>query len=859
MAVIISKQDTDIKTANNFYQVEAHNLSPYSSSVLTLNATKTINVTFANAGNCQGVALTLYQPYSSGVTTGITVKLKESGTERASVTLTADDITNNSGSYFGYWVTPFEFATPYAVDTTAGKWTFEVSQTAMLSPWWYLQTSNGSSAMFATWCDNLTSFSANDTVICKDIVTISDDTQVRGTLGTGDSANAIALLVCKSKGTPPTKTNNQVNLQIQPSSAPTTLTIDGLICWGSHGGWQVGTSTTPVPASKQATIDITYRTVGTNWGFRGVGPYNSPRGTILMYGEYPATYKYEMTADVPIGQTYFDTTDTTGINVGDEVYLSWVDNYGDQKIEKHTVTSTTATRVNFTPGTTSYKRKAGGYAYKLNELGAKFKVSGSTSGSGIVTGVGTPSNFYLQGVDYFGDTSSNPWSLYTSGGSLTIANEPNAYQSKFEITHCVRYPHYSGSAQNSGFFGGYRPELGVKISHCVAIGSACMISVQQYDTWTDNPVEEDNNYSGMAWSAGRSYLPNGVPTFKVTNCTFENMALGYLYGKNGVFKDNYIKGGSGGGWQMYLYNYVNCEDWSNNTWNSCPTGIQLLQTISNTTIRNDKGLSTWGAIGSTSFFVPKSACNLINFVVDNPDFNITLNTTEQPYMIEGSYIAITNEGGTTNKDRSIFRNGTIYRTGTGLADTTVRTAGGYALKFDSRNGSDLMTWKQTIPTGNIQNKTMTVSLWVKLNNSAYWAGTHTKPTLTIDYDNGTTITSVATASTNWQQLACTFTPTTTYGQIEMKVTGATDATGTNRYFYVDDVNVAYPAGVAIDLGNLDLWAEGLPVAPAIATVPSLAGVWDEPLSAHNISGSFGEKVNETGNNAEITMSKVDTL
>ena len=858
MAVIISKQDTDIKTANNFYRVEAHNLSPYSSSVLTLNTAKTINVTFANAGNCQGVVLTLLQPYSSGVTTGITVKLKESGTERASVTLTADDITNNSGSYFGYWVTPFEFPTPYAIDTTPGKWTFEVSQTAMLSPWWYLQTSNGSSAMFATWCDNLTSFSANDTVICKDIVTISDDTQVRGTLSTGDSSNAIALLVCKSKGTPPTKTNNQVNLQIQPSSAPTTLTIDGLICWGAHGGWQVGTSTTPVPANKQATIDITYRTVGTNWGFRSAGPYNSPRGTILMYGEYPATYKYEMTADVPIGQTYFDTTDTTGINIGDEFYLSWVDSYSNQKIEKHTVTSTTATRVNFTPGTTSLKRIAGGYAYKLNELGAKFKISGSASAGGFQYSVGTPSNFYMQGVDYFGDCSANTVSLYSSGGALGIASEPNAYQSKFEVTHCVRYP-YNNAAQNGTFFNGYRPELGVKISYCVAIGSACMVSAQQFDTWTDNPVEEDNNYSGMAWSAARVYPQNGVLTLKITNCTFENMALGYLYGKNGVFKNNYIKGGSSGGWQLYLANYVNCEDWSNNTWNSCPTGIQLLQTISNTTIRNDKGLSDYGAIGSTSFFVPKSACNLINFVVDNPDFNITLNTTEQPYMIEGSQLAITNEGGTTNKDRSIFRNGTIYRTGTGLSDTTVRTAGGYALKFDSRNGSDLMTWKQTIPTGDIQNKTMFVSVWVKISNSAYWAGTHTNPTLTINYDNGTTTSTVATNTTDWQLLSCVFTPATNYGQIEMKLTGASDATSPNNVFYVDDVNVSYPAGVAVDLGGLDLWANGLPVAPAIATVPSLAGVWDEPLSAHTIAGSAGVVVGEILSNTDATQAKVDTL
>ena len=139
----------------------------------------------------------------------------------------------------------------------------------------------------------------------------------------------------------------------------------------------------------------------------------------------------------------------------------------------------------------------------------------------------------------------------------------------------------------------------------------------------------------------------------------------------------------------------------------------------------------------------------------------------------------------------------------------------------------------------------------KDKNSAYWAGTHTKPTLTIDYDNGTTITSVATASASWQLLACTFTPTTTYGQIEMKVTGATDATGTNRYFYVDDVNVAYPAGVAIDLGNLDLWAEGLPVSPAIATMPSIVGVWDSPLAEHTITGSAGKILLDAANDQKL--------
>jgi hypothetical protein len=154
--------------------------------------------------------------------------------------------------------------------------------------------------------------------------------------------------------------------------------------------------------------------------------------------------------------------------------------------------------------------------------------------------------------------------------------------------------------------------------------------------------------------------------------------------------------------------------------------------------------------------------------------------------------------------------GEIQRTHSTLPDTTVRTAGGSAMRFTPTSSTDSMYWEQIIPTGNIQTKTMTITCWVYINNAAYYAGTHTKPTLTVTYDQTSTVTAVATGTAgSWQQLACTFTPTTGYGQIEMKVTGATDATGTDRYFYVDDVNVAYPAGVAIDLGNLDLWADGI--------------------------------------------------
>lgn len=162
------------------------------------------------------------------------------------------------------------------------------------------------------------------------------------------------------------------------------------------------------------------------------------------------------------------------------------------------------------------------------------------------------------------------------------------------------------------------------------------------------------------------------------------------------------------------------------------------------------------------------------------------------------------------------------------------------------SSTDNLEWEFTVPTGNIQNKTMTVAVWVKMNNAAYYAGTHQNPRLTINYDNGTEATATATDSTSWQQLIVNFVPTTTYGQITVTVSGMTDATTTNAYFYVDDFTVMYPANSALDLGGLDNWANALPVTPPIAIPISAytvsAAVWEELLASHTTAGSFGKQV-----------------
>ena len=59
MAVIVSNGATNLSTASGFYRAESYNLSSYSTTYLVLSSTRTINVTFANAGNCKGLILHL--------------------------------------------------------------------------------------------------------------------------------------------------------------------------------------------------------------------------------------------------------------------------------------------------------------------------------------------------------------------------------------------------------------------------------------------------------------------------------------------------------------------------------------------------------------------------------------------------------------------------------------------------------------------------------------------------------------------------------------------------------------------------------------------------------------------------------
>ena len=175
MAVVISNGATSLATASGFYRVEAHNLGMMSATQLALTSTRTIPVTFANAGNCQGVVLALTSP-SSTISKPVTVVLQENvasvWTDRTSVTVTAATITNSAAlTNNATWITAFTFGTPYAVTTAASTWRFSITQGAGTNNW-QLKTSDATNPSYATWCDNAVSYASGDVPIAKDKITI---------------------------------------------------------------------------------------------------------------------------------------------------------------------------------------------------------------------------------------------------------------------------------------------------------------------------------------------------------------------------------------------------------------------------------------------------------------------------------------------------------------------------------------------------------------------------------------------------------------------------------------------------------------------------------------------------------------
>ena len=864
MAILISKQDTDI-TTNQFYRVEASQLGTRANTVEALSTARQIPVTFANAGNCMGIVIPLQTNANQIVTQdfrSVTVDLQELvaavWTTRTSVTLTRAQIftgPNPTGSY----LVPFEFGTPYAVNTTAGIWRFNIASAAGAQTVHFSILKSTTFYSYAAWCDTqLTPVSGTDFIIFKNYVDITTSYTFKAQLGSSDIIYGYCAWVCRNLDPTP---DNVAYFRIPNTIAsPVTITIDGFVICSTHGGVRAGTAAAPHAADYCKFTYVT-PTAGTSYsGFIDTSAFLSSgavtnRYSLFFYGVSPASKGSVSTNTCAIGASTIDVSDPTAFAVDDFIMIGKrTTNASDEAgTPKHRITGIAGNTLTFTPVLATVGSAIGAKVLKTYNnatnatgYGVTHRKVGSATPATFVSGFGVLSNWIMSGV-FCEHVTHN-------GSNNTGSVEPTQYNLGYQFTNCIFL--------NSTALNAYAASYQYFINSGQMPFSTC--------TFRDCIFTRQGAYTVFV----NTFVNSGSPaityyggTLNMYDCTFmripTNLVVnGGITGPNGaiILQDNdgiYVDSLGGGRVGLFFTGlnsrWDNVEIWGCSSNGIDSGGIRVVNfingTANNVTINNSllsfnfeqintgstiSNLTVGNEVANTVDF----ACNAKSYtdiavktVTGNPTFDASLIAQS----VGGSQIKFENTNA-TNVDFVKQTYGDIYRTGTGLSDTTVRTAGGYGLRFQPKSSVYTTYWSQNIPTGNIQNLTMTIGIFIRINKEAYWAGTHQMPRLTVTYDNGASSEykealqvasdTVGVENDGWQYVSVNITPTTTFGQITFRIDGKTDATTSNAYFYIDDFSAPLPQGATLNLGKLDLFSDGLPVGPAnFASTISAAEVW----------------------------------
>lgn len=860
MAILVSDSrntayNGKLSKSNGWWRVEASNLAGRNSTSLALSSTRTIAMTFANAGNLMGVAVALnIGSIFNNARDTVTMVLKESGVTRETVSLTKAQIIGNTptNTDFRSFFTPvFEFN--YPVTTAAGVWTIEISQVGTGSTNWALATSNGSAPFYVAYCDNkVTASSTNDALVIRSNVEVDTDFTAKcNALGTGDSVFGAALVLLSSQDV--SSPDNICNFRWDTSVA-STFTIDGIILTSADSGFRIGTAASPCSYANQANVVfIATPTLGTQRGTFELRSSNTNCGasSFIFYGEVPTERELEVASVANAGQPdVVLTTAPTTWQAGDRVWFPKTSSatvtdrsYVIDSIVGSTVTLTTNIVVQIAAGCPAMTFE--GYGVRI--------ASNTTLNIGVISQV--PNNLIFKGV--FADFVStgairnqagqNPIGATASTSQYLIEdsfhftnNQSNFFASAEVPTNGIKFnrfqtfgrlmPNAPAFTYGGGSAGGPFQNSGIlTIENC-----------QVYTGAISGTFGNQFGGVGTKFNNNKFYTTGGNSTLSQTTVRLDGFV-------NGEFNNNYF-------WRqnsaVTLDNVVSPVSWSGNKFNhtafSC---YSLNSTVINVIVDNDE----YEVEGSNLNTVRLIASSYSDFQIQNSLGVVTvydINQTDITRNNDGS-LRVVNDNQVANVDKVWSQNGFIFRTGTGLADTTKRL-GDYSLRFESNNNLIPLTWARNIPTGNIQNKPMSVGVWVNLASANYWAAGHTMPRLTVQYDANTqTSFAEATQTTGWQFLTVSVTPATTFGQMLISFTTQTEATGADAYVYFADFTAPLPQGSVLNLGEFNLWANAFPVTPlSFASSISANDVWSADPTEFG-SSTVGDSVNKIKNNTDL--------
>lgn len=793
----------------------------YGNAYDDLFTTRTLAVTFANPGNTHGLWMMLRRNATT-LTGNLTISLQEN--TGAWVTRTTDVFPMAAAAYPNGMMWLYWPLTPWPVTAVAGIWRFQVSYSVNGQLGWQREAVAGNYTYAACLDASTAAPVAGDTVIVADGQTLTFDVT--------SSWAAIYL------------SQNSVFEWENPPAASYTLTLTGNpgVYFLQTGTFRIGTEASPIPAAQYATIDISgtaqQRLCQGIPAYYMAAPLVSESyawllntAAIEMWGEEDANLRQRCHA-AAAGQPFVDTyADMSAIwSPGDTVTLFGKNQTGNDAIE-YSIVGIVGTTVQLSANLNFALLEGGAMVNRseYDQLGIRI-LGNAVQNSYVNNGewyhdhsqcVGCYwENFWWQTayVQYLGIAGGTVmrsvliWQTVAGYGGFYIAQPSKAWNitvSNFHRASLVNGRTLLGEAYNQ---------------------AGCL-------NWTVS------NITGKGGSSYAQVVVNG------TNVALSDMVLGPA--SAGYYDQRWVHCAGN------LYTIADALIMGMHAGLSLALNASTLTRVSSqgaqTATYAGRNLYLAGGVDVTfidcEFGTERAAPGDEVYVTDDTLNRVTFKNCEiagsignYATLVQTSYLRWQTYNATANDHRDWWRYGLMQSVGDGLVDTTVHTAGAgkFALRFQPESGTNRLEWSHTAPTGNISGQTMTVAVWCKINAAAYWAGTFQMPRLTVDYDDGTLAYAEAAASTSWQLLSVVFTPTTAFGQIGITLSGMTDAVGANAYVYWDDGLMLYPAGYVLNIGGMDLWANGLPVTPLIATVFSAIDVWTAQTSVMTGAGTIGK-------------------
>jgi len=750
---------------------------------------RTIAVTYANACNATGI----YIAYTRSIVAGtiLTVKLQEntgSWVDRATATFNVDSTVfpySSGAKYFPH--------TPYAVDTSANKWRYQISVSGGTGRFQWRRDATAGNYFYAAIGNADSTRPASGDVMALDqnvALTIDESATLGANQGFSVVLGDSASLLCTNP------------------AASYTWTLSGSFCMFSNYTIKIGASGTPVSVANKFTIACT----GVSTLFNQ--PSNSSWtpdyfGVVELYGAIDTNIRQILSADAASGQAVVATVDDMSAvwAIGDSVKIVGKEMSGADAVI-YTISSMSGRNITLNTNL-NYKALKGGVIVNLtrkNNLGIWLSSTVSCVLGGGMNDYTEISGVYMENISpssvVINKTTSTRPSFFKNVLAYVGGFTPILLFSSQRQGLIIENVHYISNLATTTTLGFNNNNIVVSGLTIQGISSGVTL------TTGANLLGVNGRYSGLI--IANVYAGS------------ENYGALRIGGSGHTFDDLFVLGNNGGLWL----------DGNVITFNRLKVAYSALKLNNAVGIVINDGDIGYSSPSPAGAYIINWFADTLSRVQMNNTYVGTVIGTAFNTTAPGTWLRMRNRNAVAGDHRSWYRGG-IFNSSSGkiLAESAIAAEEHYN--------------KYNLTSDNIAGLNCAALVGCQIVNAAYYAGAYTLPKITVTFDSDQTEVATASAVTTRQVLQSVFAPSISYSPIEVKLSQKTDATGTNAdvtwdsltirarkygYIFVESVKVITETTDDIVLNIGDPIANSFITESTEATVAAYTGITINHLS-----------------------------